>query len=130
MSKKYNLVFDMITEMSGNYGHDRVDRVAVRETRQFYFAQVGNSEVKYPKLAEVGADGCVSAQSGSGREMRTAETKLYRIDCPKAQAIRHDQKMRRLTEKVTAKYNAMVKANTHDPRILEIAKILGIHFED
>lgn len=129
MTKQYNLIFDMITEMSGSYGRDRVDRVAVRETEKFYFAQVGNGEIKYPKLAERDADGCVSSRSGSGREMRTSETKLYVIDSPKAQAIRHDHKMRRIAEQVRTEYSAMVKANNQDPRILEIAKILGIHLD-
>jgi len=124
MQKQYNLVFDLITEMSGNYGRDRVERVAVRETEKFYFVKFNDTESRYPKLDEKLPNGCVSATPH--RRMSTATSQLYEIDSPKAVSIRHDRKMRLAIEKITKELNNLVNTNNKDPRILEIAETLGI----
>lgn len=124
MAKQYNLVFDLITEMSGNYGRDRVDRVAVRETEKFYFVKFNDTESRYAKLAQQEPNGCVSAPPNS--QMSTATTRLYEIDSPKAVLIRHDRKMRLAVEKITKELNNLLNTNNKDPRILEIAETLGI----
>lgn len=124
MSKTYDLVFDLITEMSGNYGRDRVERVAVRETQNFYFVKLGDTESRYPKLINKQADGCVSDRPN--KEMSTSSSRLFEINSPKAVAIRHERKMRLTVEKINEELNKLLNADNKDPRILEIAETLGI----
>ncbi len=124
MQKQYNLVFDLITEMSGNYGRDRVERVAVRETNKYYFVKTGSSESRYPKLENKQADGSVSNRPNN--DASTSSSRLFEINSPKAVAIRHERKMRLTVERINEELNKLLKADNKDPRILEIAETLGI----
>ncbi len=127
MSKEYNLVFDLITEMSGNYGRDSVARVQARETAKFYFVKWNDGELRYPKLDHVCADGCVSDRAE--KSMSTSETRLFTIDCEKAKKIRHDKRMRVAVQKIKERLDDIHKADNSDPRILQVAELLGFNIK-
>lgn len=127
MTKQYDLTFDLITEMSGNYGRDSVVRVQARETAKFYFAKMNGGELRYPKLDHTCSDGCVSGRTEKG--MSTSETRLYIIDSEKAKKIRHDSRMRIAVQKIKERLDDIHKTDNSDPRILQVAELLGFKIQ-
>lgn len=127
MTKQYDLTFDLITEMSGNYGRDSVLRVNARETAKFYYAKMNGGELRYPKLDHACSDGCVSDRAE--KTMSTSETRLYIVDSEKAKKIRHDSRMRVAVQKIKERLDEIHKTDNSDPRILQIAELLGFNIK-
>lgn len=131
MAEKYPLEFDQITVALKNFGQSQVVRVKARETSTMYIVQRGDNEVRFPKLAEQAKNGQVSeAPKTKGLSIRTHTPRLYIVDSEFAKEIMEKSQLAKIADDVELAVRKMVQADCFDPRIKEIAKIMGLYDKD
>jgi len=127
MADKYPLEFDQITNVLKNFGNSHVIRVKARESATTYFVQRGDEEIRFPKLAEPTEDGCVSeAPKTKGLSIRTHVPKLYVVESKYAKEVAEKNKLAKIADDVDLAVRKMIREDRFDPRIKEVAKIMGL----
>lgn len=124
VNKKYPLKLALVGRSV--FG-ENVTIIPVRETAKFYFAQIGHSESKFKKLDHIDSSGRVSADECGykGTSLSRSPKYLYKLDSPVIKNIKVEYGRKNLVRNVSIEVEKLLK-NQDDPRIDEIAKILGI----
>lgn len=127
MTQKYPLLFDLISHtINDRYGHNQVVRVTGRETSLYYFIWYNNEEIKVKKLPEPSDLGAISVRFDNKAKFSTSSKQLYPINTDLAKKIHHQGKCRAIANKVENAITSMVRNDPTDPKLQEIAKILGL----
>lgn len=127
IEKKYPIEFALV---SRNYSDENteVETVSVRETRAFYIVQKNGFEQKYKKLTDFCVQGRVSEQPWGVEKNHRPTSYLYLLTSPIVQKIRKKHNRQNFVKKVSNEIRVLLQ-NENDPRIDEIAKILGIELD-
>lgn len=127
MAEKYPLEFDQITDVLKNFGQSHVIRVKARETSTMYIVERESGEVRFPKLAEQAENGQVSeAPKSKGLSIRTHVPRLYVVGSKYAKEVMEKNHLAKISENVELAVRKMIQNDRFDPRIKEIAKIMGL----
>ena len=127
MAEKYPLEFDQITDVLKNFGQSHVIRVKARETSTMYIVERESGEVRFPKLAEQAENGQVSeAPKSKGFSIKTHVPRLYVVDSQYAKEVMEKNHLAKISENVELAVRKMIQNDRFDPRIKEIAKIMGL----
>lgn len=127
MAEKYPLEFDLVTEVLKNFGQSYVTRVKARETATMYIVQRDSGEVSFPKLTKQAENGQVSdAPKSKSSVVRTHVAKLYSVDSEYVKEVKERSQLAKIAEDVDLAVRKMIQVDRFDPRIKEIAKIMGL----
>lgn len=125
MSKQQEYPLKFVLVNTGAFG-TTMKTVAVRETAKFYIADLGHYQSKFKKLDQPINNGRVSESTwGNQSSLSRSSTHLYQLDSEFVQTVKEKYGRKNLVKEVSIAVEGLLK-NINDPRIDEIAKILGI----